>query len=131
MKKYVDYWMYGVGIGMVWYLFSLLVWNIAGQSSQQILVTVIVSGFMGLSARIYESDGRPPLYKSIVHFIAILILVVIMTSLNGWIAWTNLSVLGIFLVQFLVIYLVIWTSIYLIEKHKIKRINENLRKTRR
>lgn len=128
MKKYVDYWTYGVGTGMVWYLFSLFFWNMAEQTSQQILVTVIGSGFMGLSALIYQSEGRPPLWKSLIHFTLIFTIVLIMTSLNGWVAWSDWSVIASFAIEFLVIYLIVWTVIYQLEQAKIRRINENLRK---
>lgn len=128
MKKYVDCWMYGVGIGMFWYLLALQIWSVGGQGFTQILVTVIGSGLMGLSALIYENGGRPAFWQSLLHFSLILTIVLGMTTLNGWVDWSNLSYIGIFVVQFLVIYLIIWTVVYHMEKTKVRRINENLRK---
>lgn len=128
MKKYVDYWMYGVGIGMFWYLLALQIWNVGGQGFSQILVTVIGSGLMGLSGLIYDNEGRPAFWQSLLHFILILSIVLGMTTLNGWVAWDKLSYIGIFVVQFLIIYLIVWTILYQVEKAKIRRINEKLRK---
>lgn len=128
MKKYVDSWMYGVGIGMFWYLLELLFWRVESQGVSQILVTAIGSGFLGLSGRIYESDDRPLLKTSLLHFVMILSIILVMTSLNGWLEWSNLSRFAAFFLQFIVIYAVIWVVIYAIEKQKVARINEKLRK---
>lgn len=129
MKKLFDRFAYGVTFGSFIYLAQLFIWNIAEQTSQQLLVTVFFSGLMGLSALIYELKKGSDLAKTILHFVVILALVAGMTSLNGWVDWTaDLGFLFGFLIQFSLIYLAIWTLIYLLNRQQIKRINENLRK---
>lgn len=129
MKKYVDYWMYGVGIGATWYVANLFFWKIAEQTTSQILVTLFFSGLMGLSALIYELEKGSELVKTSLHFGVALALVAGMTSLNSWVDWTaDLGFLFGFLIQFGLTYLAIWTLLYLLNRQQIKRINENLRK---
>lgn len=129
MKKLFDCFAYGVTIGSAIYLTQLLFWNIAEQTSQQVLVTVLFSGLMGLSALIYEQPKGSDLAKTALHFVVILALVAGMTSINGWVNWTaDFGFLLGFLTQFILIYLTIWTSLYLLNRHRIKQINENLRK---
>ncbi|MFA9414396.1 MULTISPECIES: DUF3021 domain-containing protein [unclassified Streptococcus] len=132
MKKYLDCWMYGVGVGMFWYMFSLWFWEIPSQSWQQVLVTVIGSGLMGLSALIYDDNhnSRPTLIKTLVHFMVIFALALGMMGFNGWIDVSNLTMLLSFFLEFVVIYLVIWGIIYTIEKQKVQRINNHLRQGR-
>lgn len=129
MKKLFDRFAYGVTIGSFIYLAQLFIWNIAEQTSQQLLVTVFFSGLMGLSALIYELEKGSDLAKTSLHFGVILALVVGMTSLNGWVDWTaDLGFLFGVLTQFSLTYLAIWTGFYLFNRQQIKRINENLRK---
>lgn len=132
MKKLFDCFAYGVTIGSAIYLTQLFFWNIAEQTSQQVLVTVFFSGLMGLSALIYDQPKGSDLAKTSLHFAVILLLVVGMTSLNGWVDWTaDVGFLLGFLTQFVLIYLAIWTSLYLLNRQQIRRINENLRKKSR
>lgn len=129
MKKYFDCWMYGVGIGMFWYMFSLWFWEIPSQSWQQVLVTVLGSGLMGLSSLIYgeKHENRPTLGKTLVHFTVIFMLTLGMMNLNGWIDVSNLTILLSFFLRFIVVYLLIWGITYTLEKRKIQRINNHLK----
>lgn len=128
MKKIIDTWMYGVGIGMFWYVLSLLIWKVPGQGTGQIMVTLICSGLMGLSAFIYDNKTKSLLFKTTLHFLVIFALVWLMQALNGWSVTIDLGTFLFFFIEFAVIYLLTWCFIYSIEKRKIAKINEKLRK---
>ena len=128
MKKYVDSWMYGVGIGMIFYLLTLLIWSVPGQTIYQMAVTVIFSGVMGLASLVYDSLPTSDFYKRIVHFSLIFACVMAMVLLNGWLDIKDMSMLALIFLEFLLIYLMISGIVYLTEKQKIKKINEKLRK---
>lgn len=132
MKKYIDNWMYGVGIGMIFYLITLTLSGMGAQGRQQIFVTMVCSGMMGLLNGLFDGESRPSLVKVFWHFLGIFGIITAMLVANGWlIIWSTPLAFGKFFLYFMLIYLIIWSIAYQIERRKIQRINENLRKKSR
>ncbi|MBM7642840.1 DUF3021 domain-containing protein [Streptococcus loxodontisalivarius] len=123
LKSYII----GVGIGQIFYISSLMLFGISSQSLSNIASTAFLSGFMGVASLIYGVKGLSPLSRSLLHFVMILSLATGMVIYNKWLPLDYF--LG-FAFEFTVIYLLIWTLTYLLERRKINRINQTLLKTR-
>ncbi|WEM59555.1 DUF3021 family protein [Streptococcus parauberis] len=104
MKKIINTYIYGIGIGGIIYSLSLLFSDVNSQTISNIVSCLFISGFMGLASLIYDIEKLPFLYKSLIHLISISSLVYLMNIYNGWL--NPNQYLGFF-IQFLIIYLII------------------------
>ena len=135
MKKYIDSFLIGVGIGsLVEAIISIFLHiNIVGVSSfvesvpagyAKIIQCILYGGFgiVGLlTSKIYKLKIHLAL-KTILQFMCLIIYFVIVG--------TSTRNLLISLIIFVVIYLVIWTLIYIERKKEVDMINMNLKKNR-
>lgn len=140
MKKYIDSFLIGVGIGsLVEAIISIFLHiNIVGVSSfvesvpsgyAKIIQCILYGGFgiVGLlTSKIYKLKIHLAL-KTILQFMCLIIYFLIVGT---YLRWTNTRNLLFSLIIFVVIYLVIWTLIYIERKKEVDMINMNLKKNR-
>lgn len=140
MKKYRDSFLIGVGIGsLVEAIISIFLHiNIVGVSSfvesvpsgyAKIIQCILYGGFgiVGLlTSKIYKLKIHLAL-KTILQFMCLIIYFVIVGT---YLRWTSTRNLLFSLIIFVVIYLVIWTLIYIERKKEVDMINMNLKKKR-
>lgn len=140
MKKYVDSFLIGVGIGsLVEAIISIFLHiNIVGVSSfvesvpsgyAKIIQCILYGGFgiVGLlTSKIYKLKIHLAL-KTILQFMCLIIYFLIVGT---YLRWTSTRNLLFSLIIFVVIYLVIWTLIYIERKKEVDMINMNLKKNR-
>lgn len=140
MKKYIDSFLIGVGIGsLVEAIISIFLHiNIVGVSSfvesvpsgyAKIIQCILYGGFgiVGLlTSKIYKLKIHLAL-KTILQFMCLIIYFVIVGT---YLRWTSTRNLLFSLIIFVVIYLVIWTLIYIERKKEVDMINISLKKNR-
>lgn len=140
MKKYIDSFLIGVGIGsLVEAIISIFLHiNIVGVSSfvesvpagyAKIIQCILYGGFgiVGLlTSKIYKLKIHLAL-KTILQFMCLIIYFVIVGT---YLRWTSTRNLLISLIIFVVVYLVIWALIYIERKKEVDMINMNLKKNR-
>lgn len=140
MKKYRDSFLIGVGIGsLVEAIISIFLHiNIVGVSSfvesvpsgyAKIIQCILYGGFgiVGLlTSKIYKLKIHLAL-KTILQFMCLIIYFVIVGT---YLRWTSTRNLLFSLIIFVVIYLVIWTLIYIERKKEVDMINISLKKNR-
>lgn len=140
MKKYIDSFLIGVGIGsLIEAIISIFLHiNIVGVSSfvesvpsgyAKIIQCILYGGFgiVGLlTSKIYKLKIHLAL-KTILQFMFLIIYFVIVGT---YLRWTSTRNLLFSLIIFVVIYLVIWTLIYIERKKEVDMINMNLKKNR-
>lgn len=140
MKKYRDSFLIGVGIGsLVEAIISIFLHiNIVGVSSfvesvpsgyAKIIQCILYGGFgiVGLlTSKIYKLKIHLAL-KTILQFMCLIIYFLIV---GIYLRWTSTRNLLFSLIIFVVIYLVIWTLIYIERKKEVDMINMNLKKNR-
>lgn len=138
MKKYIDSFLIGVGIGsLVEAIISIFLHiNIVGVSSfvesvpagyAKIIQCILYGGFgiVGLlTSKIYKLKIHLAL-KTILQFMCLIIYFVIVGT---YLRWTSTRNLLFSLIIFVVIYLVIWTLIYIERKKEVDMINMCLKK---
>lgn len=141
MKKYIDSFLIGVGIGsLVEAIISIFLHiNIVGVSSfvesvpsgyAKIIQCILYGGFgiVGLlTSKIYKLKIHLAL-KTILQFMCLIIYFLIVGT---YLRWTSTRNLLFSLIIFVVIYLVIWTLIYIERKKEVDMINMNLKKKRK
>lgn len=140
MKKYIDSFLIGVGIGsLIEAIISIFLHiNIVGVSSfvesvpsgyAKIIQCILYGGFgiVGLlTSKIYKLKMHLAL-KTILQFMCLIIYFLIVGT---YLRWTSTRNLLFSLNIFVVIYLVIWTLIYIERKKEVDMINMNLKKNR-
>ena len=140
MKKYIDSFLIGVGIGsLIEAIISIFLHiNIVGVSSfvesvpsgyAKIIQCILYGGFgiVGLlTSKIYKLKIHLAL-KTILQFMCLIIYFLIVGT---YLRWTSTRNLLFSLIIFVVIYLVIWTLIYIARKKEVDMINMNLKKNR-
>lgn len=140
MKKYRDSFLIGVGIGsLIEAIISIFLHiNIVGVSSfvesvpsgyAKIIQCILYGGFgiVGLlTSKIYKLKIHLAL-KTILQFMCLIIYFLIVGT---YLRWTSTRNLLFSLIIFVVIYLVIWTLIYIERKKEVDMINMNLKKNR-
>ncbi|MBJ8349960.1 MULTISPECIES: DUF3021 domain-containing protein [Streptococcus] len=129
MKKYWNHFIFGIGIGMIIYILFLLVFKTPVQTVQQIIITVVLSGFIGLASLFYEIERWSFLQKSLSHLTVVFLIVFAMNYFNHWVDFgANLGVYLGFIIQFFIIYFAISFIMFLISKKQVQEINDKLKK---
>ncbi|KHD44998.1 DUF3021 domain-containing protein [Streptococcus hongkongensis] len=123
MKKIINAYIYGIGIGGIIYSACLLLSDVTTQSISNIVSCLLISGFMGIASLIYNLEQIPFIYQNVIHFISISGLVFLMNSYNGWLSKEDyLS----FFIQFFIIYLIVWIIVSYLNYSKTSIINKKL-----
>lgn len=125
MKKIVEAYLIGVGIGALMYVLAIWLAKAETQTLSNITSCVLSSGFIGIASLIYENERLSPVLKTVIHFSSVFLIVMGMNFYNHW---TSPSHLFIFFLEFLVVYMIIWTFFYGMEKHRIAAINKKIEK---
>ncbi|MGL6299833.1 DUF3021 domain-containing protein [Streptococcus iniae] len=128
MKKIINAYIYGIGVGGIIYMLSLLASDVKTQTISNIVSCLIFSGFMGVVSMIYHLEKLSFMIKTSLHFVGISIIVFGMNYYNNWLKMEHFS--GFFL-NFIVIYLLVWLMIFLLNYHSSRLINQKLAKKKR
>ncbi|HHU65755.1 DUF3021 domain-containing protein [Streptococcus sp.] len=124
IKRAIVYILIGIGFGGLCYLFFLWQSGAKTQTVQQIANVVFTSGLIGLVSMIFEGEAFAMTWKLIIHFCLVY-------SINSWLNLMNGITTSFFwswdfLVEFTLIYLVIWLVLYINFNHRVKNINQKL-----
>ena len=124
MKKVVNYFVVGVGIGSFLYILSLLMYGFE-PTWENAMVDWLASGLMGVSSLIYEHPKWTERKKRIVSMLVVYTLVMAMLLFNAWLPLELGYIIGGSL-QFLLIYGLIALYFYWQNKESVRRINQKL-----
>lgn len=124
MKKLINMYIYGIGIGGIIYSFCLLVGDVETQTLSNIISCLAFSGFMGLASLYYDIEKWSFLKQSFCHFLTIAFIVFGMNTYNHWLS--PREYLGFFL-EFSLVYIVVWLCIYFLNYRSSQEINKKLR----
>ena len=92
-----------------------------------ILSTCIMAFIIAGISNIYQVECLSLMSKIMIHALSLYLVYLVFYLLNDWII-KDLKVIGIFSLIFFSGYIVIWIIIYIIERKKIKELNEKLKK---
>lgn len=92
-----------------------------------ILSTCIMAFIIAGISNIYQVESLSLMSKIMIHALSLYLVYLVFYLLNDWIV-KDLKVIGIFSLIFFSGYIVIWIIIYIIERKKIKELNEKLKK---
>ena len=91
-----------------------------------ILSTCIMAFIIAGISNIYQVESLSLMSKIMIHALSLYLVYLVFYLLNDWIV-KDLKVIGIFSLIFFSGYIVIWIIIYIIERKKIKELNEKLK----
>jgi hypothetical protein len=135
LNKLYDYGIRGLGIGFVITNIMLYVFLFNDgimYTPQEIIMSYIVwavaSALFGIASIVYEIPNLGMLYKSLLHFLTIMIVAFTTTSymMKGiFKSDVNIftQVFPSFILSFFIIYLILWTGFYFMEKHHLSKLN--------
>ena len=91
-----------------------------------IISTCIMAFIIAGISNIYQVESLSLMSKIMIHALSLYLVYLVFYLLNDWIV-KDLKVIGIFSLIFFSGYIVIWIIIYIIERKKIKELNEKLK----
>ena len=91
-----------------------------------ILSTCIMAFIIAGISNIYQVESLSLVSKIMIHALSLYLVYLVFYLLNDWII-KDLKVIGIFSLIFFSGYIVIWIIIYIIERQKIKELNNKLK----
>ena len=91
-----------------------------------IISTCIMAFIIAGISNIYHVESLSLMSKIMIHALSLYLVYLVFYLLNDWIV-KDLKVIGIFSLIFFSGYIVIWIIIYIIERKKIKELNEKLK----
>lgn len=124
MKTAVYYFLIGTGFGSIIYSLSLILNQTGSQTAWQIGAVVLVSGCMGLVSMIFTLDYPAFVWRLVVHFLAVYTLYLFANRIGGD---TENFLSLVTLVQFLLVYVLVWAVVVFMTRQKVAKINEKLR----
>lgn len=92
-----------------------------------IISTCIMAFIIAGISNIYQVESLSLMSKIMIHALSLYLVYLVFYLLNDWIV-KDLKVIGLFSLIFFSGYIVIWIIIYIIERKKIKELNEKLKK---
>jgi hypothetical protein len=92
-----------------------------------IISTCIMAFIIAGISNIYQVESLSLVSKIMIHVLSLYLVYLVFYLLNDWII-KDLKVIGLFSLIFFSGYIVIWIIIYIIERKKIKELNEKLKK---
>ena len=93
-----------------------------------IISTCIMAFIIAGISNIYQVESLSLVSKIMIHALSLYLVYLVFYLLNDWIV-KDLKVIGLFSLIFFSGYIVIWIIIYIIERKKIKELNEKLKKS--
>lgn len=124
MKTAVYYFLIGTGFGSIIYSLSLILNQTGSQTAWQIGAVVLVSGCMGLVSMIFTLDYPAFVWRLVVHFLAVYTLYLFANRIGGD---TENFLSLVTLIQFLLVYVLVWAVVVFMTRQKVAKINEKLR----
>lgn len=91
-----------------------------------ILSTCIMAFIIAGISNIYQVESLSLVSKIMIHALSLYLVYLVFYLLNDWIV-KDLKVIGLFSLIFFSGYIVIWIIIYIIERKKIKELNNKLK----
>ena len=92
-----------------------------------IISTCIMAFIIAGISNIYQVESLSLVSKIMIHALSLYLVYLVFYLLNDWII-KDLKVIGLFSLIFFSGYIIIWMIIYIIERKKIKELNEKLKK---
>ena len=123
MKKAVYYFLIGIGFGGIIYSLTLILNNSGHQAPWQIGAVVLVSGCMGLISMIFTLDYPAFIWRLVVHFLVVYTLYLFANHIGGN---TENFLSLVTLLQFLLVYVLVWAVVVFMTRQKVAKINEKL-----
>ncbi|MGT2832195.1 DUF3021 domain-containing protein [Streptococcus halotolerans] len=124
MKKVIDYFMMGVGIGSIIYILCLLLYGFE-PTWENALIDWLASGLMGVSSLIYDHPKWSAFKKRLLSMLSVYLLVMGMLFYNAWLPFEVAYIIGAS-VQFLFIYGIIVFYFSWQNKDSVRKINQKL-----
>ena len=124
MKTAVYYFLIGTGFGSIIYSLSLILNQTGSQTAWQIGAVVLVSGCMGLVSMIFTLDYPAFVWRLVVHFLKVYTLYLFANRIGGN---TENFLSLVTLIQFLLVYVLVWAVVVFMTRQKVAKINEKLR----
>ncbi|MBM7635225.1 DUF3021 domain-containing protein [Streptococcus saliviloxodontae] len=126
--KIIKSFIIGVGIGQLFYLISIFLAGVQTQTLANMASVALLSGLMGIASLVYDWRQLSLLRQSLFHYVLILALAMIMNLYNHWLP---LSYFSLFILEFSIIYLIIWSLLYMKTRWTITKINQTLVENRK
>ena len=123
MKTAVYYFLIGTGFGSIIYSLSLILNQTGSQTAWQIGAVVLVSGCMGLVSMIFTLDYPAFIWRLVVHFLVVYTLYLFANHIGGN---TENFLSLVTLLQFLLVYVLVWAVVVFMTRQKVAKINEKL-----
>lgn len=126
MKQLVKNIFLGIAIGSIINTFFSLLFT-QGTVQQQILLLLLFSATMGAIPTIYQIEKLSLLAKAFIHAVSGFILFLFVAFIGQWFPF-KLGIIASASLSFFLIFFLIWTLFYFVEKKKLQTINQNLPK---
>jgi len=124
LKTVILYFLIGIGFGGIIYSLALLANGAVTQTVGHIVTVVLVSGCMGLVSLIFELEKPAFIWRLSFLFLLIYSLFLFL----NWQVNTEVHLFSPYtLLQFIVIYLLVWLVVVYLTQQKVAKINEKLR----
>ncbi|WP_242258460.1 DUF3021 domain-containing protein [Streptococcus thoraltensis] len=124
MKKAINYFMVGIGIGSFIYILCLLLYGFE-PTWENALIDWLASGLMGLSSLIDDHPKWSEFKKRLLSMLSVYILVMGMLLYNAWLPFELGYIIGAS-VEFLFIYGIIVLYFSWMNKESVRKINQKL-----
>lgn len=126
MKKLLKNIVIGLALSsMLNTIFSLIFTT--GKVQFTIMLYLIFGLVVGASTTIYQSEKLPLLIKTLIQLTTIFTSFILIAYFGDWFPF-KFSILCIAVIFFLLIFFLIWSIVYVMEKREIKRMNETINK---
>lgn len=96
--------------------------------TNQYILSCIIGFTFAAASCIFEVDQWSMALQTFIHFLIVSLVFLPVSILAGWMGTTPLAI-AIYFAIFIMIYLTIWLIQYFSWKRKIKRLNQQLKKT--
>ncbi len=114
--------MIGLGFGFVFTVLFMVMFTGFDEVTSQLLAWCIASAVFGISALVFESQKLKLIQQASIHFTICLLV----TITNGFIFYREYLV--IVAITFTITYIIIFVISWLLDKQRLKSINEKLSK---
>ena len=137
ISKFLHYLLKGIFWGSTIFIYHVIAWDITDEPFYYLFLenlTFHAIGFLlfgmviGISTILFESERLNDIQKTAIHALITTSAFLIIGFAFGWFSSFLQNRIVTVIVQFAVIYIVIWTIHYFSEKSQIKEVNEALKK---
>jgi len=135
-RKILSYLLRGIFWGSTIYIFNVILSDIIGSPAIYILHKnpafqatgyLLLGTALSFSEIILKSERLTNAPKIIIHVLIVACSVLAFGFIFGWISTDAPTVILVYILQFSIIYVVVWIAQYFYERHQIKEVNNALR----